>query len=307
MARLRGLASRQMRSTASSKFLPMIRVCIVTDELYPFTAGGIGRLAHNLIVRSLEHRREVAQFHLLVPRLVAASIAGEVEASTSRRACGSPGRVQGPDGGRTTGRPSARPRPARRRLHRHPLPLPQSLDIALALMRLVERGPDLRLDRVRRLPRSGVLHAPGEAARVHVRPDRDRRSPALDPRPAPALRAALALATGGGARGPRAEGAARCRSGDRPPRADRRVQPRPLRLRSHLARPRHGRVPARLDGADRSHRPARGSSLERPPLRVEAPTVQATGSCSSARRRSLMLAQPSEFTGRAMLACQAHG
>ena len=42
------------------------RVCLVTDELYPFTAGGIGRLLHNLI-RDSHARRAPVEFHLLVP------------------------------------------------------------------------------------------------------------------------------------------------------------------------------------------------------------------------------------------------
>ncbi|GEL71623.1 glycosyltransferase [Myxococcus virescens] len=45
------------------------RVCLVTDELYPFTAGGIGRLTHNLIVDSLR-RTEDVEFHVLVPATV---------------------------------------------------------------------------------------------------------------------------------------------------------------------------------------------------------------------------------------------
>lgn len=44
----------------------MKRVCFVTDELYPFTAGGIGRLIHNLIRTSADEGHEVV-FHLLVP------------------------------------------------------------------------------------------------------------------------------------------------------------------------------------------------------------------------------------------------
>ncbi|MFL5357141.1 glycosyltransferase [Archangium sp.] len=42
------------------------RVCLVTDELYPFTSGGIGRLLHNLI-RDSHARRAPVEFHLLVP------------------------------------------------------------------------------------------------------------------------------------------------------------------------------------------------------------------------------------------------
>ncbi|HET9753374.1 MAG TPA: glycosyl transferase family 2, partial [Myxococcales bacterium] len=44
----------------------MTRVCLVTDELYPFTAGGIGRLLHNLIRDSLRRSPE-AHFLLLFP------------------------------------------------------------------------------------------------------------------------------------------------------------------------------------------------------------------------------------------------
>src|SRR5690606_5833434 len=47
-------------------FMSQRRVCLVTDELYPFTAGGIGRLLHNLIRDSLTRRAPV-EFHLLVP------------------------------------------------------------------------------------------------------------------------------------------------------------------------------------------------------------------------------------------------
>jgi glycosyltransferase involved in cell wall biosynthesis len=42
------------------------RVCLVTDELYPFTAGGIGRLLHNLI-RDSRSRQAPVEFHVLVP------------------------------------------------------------------------------------------------------------------------------------------------------------------------------------------------------------------------------------------------
>jgi glycosyltransferase involved in cell wall biosynthesis len=45
------------------------RVCLVTDELYPFTAGGIGRLLHNLI-RDSHARQAPVEFHLLVPAYV---------------------------------------------------------------------------------------------------------------------------------------------------------------------------------------------------------------------------------------------
>jgi GT2 family glycosyltransferase/glycosyltransferase involved in cell wall biosynthesis len=41
------------------------RVCLVTDELYPFTAGGIGRLTHNLIQASLDRGAPV-EFHVLM-------------------------------------------------------------------------------------------------------------------------------------------------------------------------------------------------------------------------------------------------
>ncbi|TQF11354.1 glycosyltransferase [Myxococcus llanfairpwllgwyngyllgogerychwyrndrobwllllantysiliogogogochensis] len=42
------------------------RVCLVTDEMYPFTAGGIGRVLHNLVEDSL--RRELdLELHLLFP------------------------------------------------------------------------------------------------------------------------------------------------------------------------------------------------------------------------------------------------
>ncbi|AGC46358.1 group 2 family glycosyl transferase [Myxococcus stipitatus DSM 14675] len=42
------------------------RVCLVTDELYPFTAGGIGRIIHNLIEDSL-HRETGVELHVLLP------------------------------------------------------------------------------------------------------------------------------------------------------------------------------------------------------------------------------------------------
>jgi GT2 family glycosyltransferase/glycosyltransferase involved in cell wall biosynthesis len=44
-------------------------VLIVTDELYPFTAGGIGRIVHNLLVDSLAHRPDI-QLHVLMPPYV---------------------------------------------------------------------------------------------------------------------------------------------------------------------------------------------------------------------------------------------
>jgi GT2 family glycosyltransferase/glycosyltransferase involved in cell wall biosynthesis len=43
------------------------RVCLVTDELYPFTAGGIGRLTHNLIQASLDRGAPV-EFHVVMPQ-----------------------------------------------------------------------------------------------------------------------------------------------------------------------------------------------------------------------------------------------
>ncbi|MCP3064543.1 glycosyltransferase [Myxococcus sp. K38C18041901] len=42
------------------------RVCLVTDELYPFTAGGIGRVLHNLIEDSLQRDADI-ELHLLFP------------------------------------------------------------------------------------------------------------------------------------------------------------------------------------------------------------------------------------------------
>lgn len=42
------------------------RVCLVTDELYPFTAGGIGRVTHNLVEDSLRRELDV-ELHLLFP------------------------------------------------------------------------------------------------------------------------------------------------------------------------------------------------------------------------------------------------
>jgi glycosyltransferase involved in cell wall biosynthesis len=44
----------------------MKRVCLVTDELYPFTPGGIGRVLHNLIQDSLRRSPEI-EFFLLFP------------------------------------------------------------------------------------------------------------------------------------------------------------------------------------------------------------------------------------------------
>ncbi|MBU8896543.1 glycosyltransferase [Corallococcus sp. M34] len=46
--------------------MSVTRVCLVTDELYPFTAGGIGRINHNLIQDSLQHAPDV-EFHVLLP------------------------------------------------------------------------------------------------------------------------------------------------------------------------------------------------------------------------------------------------
>ncbi|WP_342374629.1 glycosyltransferase [Myxococcus stipitatus] len=48
------------------------RVCLVTDELYPFTAGGIGRILHNLIEESLR-RTEDVEIHVLFPSYVTVS------------------------------------------------------------------------------------------------------------------------------------------------------------------------------------------------------------------------------------------
>ena len=46
---------------------PRIRkVCFVTSELYPLTAGGIGRLVHNIIRNALRAKLPV-EFHVLVP------------------------------------------------------------------------------------------------------------------------------------------------------------------------------------------------------------------------------------------------
>ncbi|HEY6908581.1 MAG TPA: glycosyltransferase [Myxococcales bacterium] len=44
----------------------MRRICIVTDELYPFTAGGIGRLLHNLVRHALQ-REPGIRFLFLFP------------------------------------------------------------------------------------------------------------------------------------------------------------------------------------------------------------------------------------------------
>ncbi|QSQ14752.1 glycosyltransferase [Myxococcus landrumensis] len=53
------------------------RVCLVTDELYPFTAGGIGRILHNLIEDTLR-RESGVEMHVLLPSYVSVS-ALEVE------------------------------------------------------------------------------------------------------------------------------------------------------------------------------------------------------------------------------------
>jgi GT2 family glycosyltransferase/glycosyltransferase involved in cell wall biosynthesis len=45
------------------------RVLLVTDELYPFTAGGIGRIVHNLLVDSLAQRPDI-ELHVLMPPYV---------------------------------------------------------------------------------------------------------------------------------------------------------------------------------------------------------------------------------------------
>ena len=44
------------------------RVCLVTDELFPFTVGGIGRLLHNQIRDSIE--RGGPEIHVLFPAAV---------------------------------------------------------------------------------------------------------------------------------------------------------------------------------------------------------------------------------------------
>lgn len=43
----------------------MARILLVTDELYPFTNGGIGRLVHNLLKQ--EQRRGINELHVMVP------------------------------------------------------------------------------------------------------------------------------------------------------------------------------------------------------------------------------------------------
>lgn len=45
------------------------RVCIVTDELYPLTAGGIGRVVHNLLVDALAQEAPV-ELHVMFPGYV---------------------------------------------------------------------------------------------------------------------------------------------------------------------------------------------------------------------------------------------
>ncbi|MEI8314973.1 MAG: glycosyltransferase [Verrucomicrobiota bacterium] len=44
----------------------MRRICLVTDELFPMTTGGIGRILHNLILQSQSLDSEI-EFHILVP------------------------------------------------------------------------------------------------------------------------------------------------------------------------------------------------------------------------------------------------
>ena len=43
----------------------MATICLVLDELYPFTSGGIGRLAYNVL--QFEKQRGVHEFHVLMP------------------------------------------------------------------------------------------------------------------------------------------------------------------------------------------------------------------------------------------------
>ncbi len=43
-----------------------VRVCIVTDELYPFTAGGIGRVVHN-VLSDVINRGSRVELHLMFP------------------------------------------------------------------------------------------------------------------------------------------------------------------------------------------------------------------------------------------------
>lgn len=49
-----------------TKETSMRRICLVTEELFPLTAGGIGRLLFNRITRALERERDI-ELHLLVP------------------------------------------------------------------------------------------------------------------------------------------------------------------------------------------------------------------------------------------------
>jgi glycosyltransferase involved in cell wall biosynthesis len=51
----------------------MTRVCLYTGELYPFTAGGIGRLIYNLVMDSYERRAGV-ELHLLLPAALRAAV-----------------------------------------------------------------------------------------------------------------------------------------------------------------------------------------------------------------------------------------
>lgn len=46
-----------------------VSVCIVTDEVFPFTQGGIGRVVHN-ILRDAQARGAPVEFHLMVPAYV---------------------------------------------------------------------------------------------------------------------------------------------------------------------------------------------------------------------------------------------
>lgn len=49
--------------------MSITRVLFVSDELHPFTAGGIGRILHNLLVDSLAQRPEV-ELHVMMPPYV---------------------------------------------------------------------------------------------------------------------------------------------------------------------------------------------------------------------------------------------
>src|SRR5207237_550918 len=42
------------------------RICLVTDELYPFTAGGIGRLIHGLVTDSTARCQDL-EVHIVIP------------------------------------------------------------------------------------------------------------------------------------------------------------------------------------------------------------------------------------------------